>query len=188
MKHTIFPALRLTLVCMVFFMGIYSLVILGGAQLAPGKGKGETVLVNGKVVGWKLVGQKFTDDRYFYSRPSAVDYNAAGAGGSNKGPANPDYLQTVKDRIDTFLVHNPGVKKEEIPSDLVTASGSGLDPNISAEGAYAQVSRIAGLRKIPVEKIKGLVVKYIERPFLGMFGTERINVLKLNIALDELKP
>ena len=91
-------------------------------KLTPGGGKGETVTVNGKVVGYEKIGQKFTDDKYFWSRPSAVDYNAAGSAGSNKGPSNPDYLKIVQDRIDTFLVHNPGVKKEEIPAELVTAS------------------------------------------------------------------
>lgn len=187
MKQNILPAVRLTLVCMVFFMGIYSLVILAGAQLAPGKGKGETVIVNNQVVGWKLLGQKFTDDKYFWSRPSAVDYNAAGSGGSNKGPTNPDYLQQVKDRIDTFLAHNPGVKKEEIPSDLVTASGAGLDPHISVQGAYVQTNRIASVRNLPAEQIKALMEKHIEKPLLGLFGTERVNVLQLNIALDQLK-
>lgn len=187
MKQNILPAIRLTLVCMVFFMGIYSLVILAGAQLAPGKGKGETVTVNGKVVGWKLLGQKFTDDKYFWSRPSAVDYNAAGSGGSNKGPTNPDYLQQVKDRIDSFLVHNPGVNKKDIPSDLVTASGAGLDPHISVQGAYIQVERVAKVRNIPVERVRALVEKHIEKPLLGLFGTERINVLQLNIDLDNSK-
>jgi K+-transporting ATPase ATPase C chain len=187
MKQNIFPAIRLTLVCMVFFMGIYSLVILAVAQAAPAKGKGETVLVDNKVVGWKLLGQKFTDDKYFWSRPSAVDYNAAGSGGSNKGPTNPDYLQTVQDRIDTFLIHNSSVKKEEIPSDLVTASGAGLDPHISVEGAYVQVNRIASVRNIPADQVKALVEKHIENPLLGLFGTKRVNVLKLNIALDQLK-
>lgn len=187
MKQNILPAVRLTLVCAVFFMGIYSLVILAGAQLAPGKGKGETVVVNNKVVGWKLLGQKFTEDKYFWSRPSAVDYNAAGSGGSNKGPTNPDYLQTVKDRIDTFLVHNPGVKKGDIPSDLVTASGAGLDPHVSVQGAYVQVNRVASARNLPAEKVKALVEKHIEKPLAGLFGTERVNVLDLNIALDKLK-
>jgi potassium-transporting ATPase KdpC subunit len=187
MKQNIFPAIRLTLVCMVFFMGIYSLVILAGAQLAPGKGKGETVAVNNKVVGWKLLGQKFTDDKYFWSRPSAVDYNAAASGGSNKGPTNPDYLKQVQDRIDSFLVHNPGIKKEEIPSDLVTASGAGLDPNISVQGAYVQVDRVAKVRNIPAELVRALVENHIEKPLLGLFGTERVNVLQMNIDLDNLK-
>lgn len=187
MKQNIIPALRLTLVCMVFFMGAYSLLILAGAQLSPGKGKGETVIVNNRVVGWKLLGQKFTDDKYFQGRPSAVDYNAAGSGGSNKGPTNPDYLQQVKDRIDSFLVHNPGVKKAAIPSDLVTASGAGLDPHISVPGAYVQVSRIAAVRNIPVNQVNDLVAKHIEKPLLGLFGTERVNVLQLNLALDNLK-
>src|SRR6476469_7510641 len=116
MKQNIWISIRLTLVCMVFFMMIYPLLIWLPAQLAPGNGKGETVVVNNKVVGWKLLGQNFTDDKYFWGRPSAVDYNAAGAGGSNKGPTNPDYLKTVQNRVDSFMVHNPGVKKEEIPS------------------------------------------------------------------------
>jgi K+-transporting ATPase ATPase C chain len=171
---------------MVFFMGIYSLLILAGAQLAPGKGKGETVTVDNKVVGWKLLGQKFTDDKYFWGRPSAVDYNAEGSGGSNKGPSNPDYLQQVKDRIDSFLVHNPAVKKDEIPSDLVTASGAGLDPHISVQGAYVQAKRIASIRNVPVEKINALVENNLEAPLAGLFGTKRVNVLQLNIALDKI--
>lgn len=88
--------------------GLFPLLIALVSKLAPGGGKGETILVNGKVVGYARVGQKFTEDKYFQGRPSAVDYNAAGSAGSNKGPSNPDYLKTVQDRIDTFLVHNPG--------------------------------------------------------------------------------
>lgn len=187
MKQHILPALRLTLLCMIFFMGVYSFVIWLPAQLAPAKGKGETVMVNNKIVGWKLIGQKFTDDKYFQSRPSAVDYNAAGAGGSNKGPTNPDYLKQVHDRIDSFLVHNPGVRKSEIPSDLVTASGGGLDPHISVQGAYVQVRRIASIRKIAESSVQSLVDRHIEKPLLGLFGPERVNVLEINIELDQLK-
>ncbi len=187
MKQNILPALRLTIFCMIFFMGIYTLVVLAAAQTLPDKGKGKVVIVNGQEKGWELIGQKFTDDKYFWSRPSAVDYNAAGAGGSNKGPSNPDYLQQVQGRIDSFLVHNPDVKKEEIPSDLVTASGSGLDPDISVQGAYVQVKRIAKARNLPVERVQELVKRYITKPLLSMFGTERVNVLQLNIELDGTK-
>lgn len=186
MKEHIFPAIRLTLVCLLFFSGIYTLIVFGFAQLAPNKGKGEIIVQNGKTY-YSNIGQKFTDDRYFYSRPSAVDYNAAGAGGSNKGPSNPDYLAQVQARIDTFMVHNPGIQKSEIPSDLVTASGGGLDPHISVQAANVQMQRIAKRRGIPAPNIQQLILANTEKPLLGLFGTERINVLKLNIALDNLK-
>lgn len=187
MKQNILPAIRLTLVCMAFFMGIYTLIIWLPAQAAPAAGKGETISANNRIIGWKLLGQKFTDDKYFWSRPSAVDYNAAGSGGSNKGPTNPDYLKQVQDRIDRFLIHNHGIHKNDIPSDLVTASGAGLDPHVSVQGAYVQVKRISAVRNIPEEKIRSLVKQHIEKPLLGFFGTERVNVLLLNIDLDKLK-
>lgn len=188
MKQHILPAIRLTVVCIVVFCGLYSLLILGIAQAAPHKGEGETVTVNGKVKGYALEGQSFTQDQYFNGRPSAAGYNAAGSSGSNKGPSNLDYLKTVKDRIDTFLVHNSTVKKSEIPSELVTASGSGLDPDISPAAAYVQVNRIAKARNISASIVKELVAKNVQQPLLGMFGKARVNVLKLNIALDTLNP
>jgi len=171
----------------VVFVGLYTLLIWGIAQAAPGNGKGETVSVNNKVVGYKLEGQNFTADNYFNSRPSACGYNAAGSGGSNKGPSNPDYLKDVQSRIDTFLVHNPSVKKENIPAELVTASGSGLDPDLSPQGAYVQVARIAKARNIADEKIKALIAQQIQKPLLGLLGTEKVNILQLNIELDKLK-
>jgi len=186
MKTNIFPAIKLTLVCLVFFMGIYTLVVYCIAQFAPNNGKGEIISQNGNIY-YSNVGQSFTDDKYFNSRPSAVGYNAAGSGGSNKGPSNPDYLAEVQARIDTFLVHNPEVNKSDIPSDMVTASGSGLDPNISVNAAKIQVKRIARIRNIKEETLNQLITKEIEKPLLGLFGTEKINVLKLNLALDNLK-
>jgi len=187
MKQHILPAIRFTLVFIIFFCGVYALVIWLIAQAGPAKGKGQTVEVNGKVVGYKLIGQKFTEDKYFNSRPSAVDYNAAGSGGSNKGPSNPDYLKTVQDRIDNFLVHNPGITREQIPSELVTASGSGQDPDLSPEGAYIQVKRIAALRGLAENKVRTLVDNHVDKPLFGLFGTSRVNVLQLNIDLDNLK-
>jgi potassium-transporting ATPase KdpC subunit len=187
MKQHLLPAIKLTLISLVVFIGLYTLLILVIAQAAPNNGKGETVSVNNKIVGYKLEGQNFTADNYFNSRPSAAGYNAAGSSGSNKGPSNPEYLKTVQDRIDSFLVHNPSVKKEDIPSELVTASGSGLDPDLSPQGAYIQTERIAKARNVSKEKIKSLVEQQIQNPLLGLFGTEKINVLRLNIELDKVK-
>ena len=187
MKKYLLPSLKLTLVLIIICSVLYPLFIAGIAKFAPGGGKGETVIVNGKVVGYANIGQKFTEDKYFWGRPSAVDYNAAGSAGSNKGPANPDYLKTVKERIDTFLVHNPGVKKEEIPAEMVTASGSGLDPDISPAAAKLQVKRIAAVRKIDESKLHALVDVHTDGPLLGLFGPSKVNVLKLNVALNELK-
>jgi potassium-transporting ATPase KdpC subunit len=184
MKKNLWISLKLTLLMIIICAVLYPLLIAGIGKATPGGGKGETVTVDGKVVGYEKVGQKFTDDKYFWGRPSAVDYNAAGSAGSNKGPSNPDYLQVVQDRIDTFLAHNPGVKKEEIPADLVTASGSGLDPHISPASAYIQVRRIAAVRSIDESKIKMLVDNHVEK---GMFGPDVVNVLKLNVALDNSK-
>src|ERR1700744_1123415 len=184
MKQHILPALKLTLICVIFFCGIYTLVILGIAQLAPNKGEGETATLQGKVVGYALEGQAFTKDTYFWSRPSAVGYNAAGSAGSNKGPSNPDYLKDVQAHIDSFLVHNPGVKKEDIPAELVTYSGSGLDPDLSPAGVRIQIARVAAARHIAPEKLSTLVDRYTEKPLLGLFGPAKVNILKLNIGLD----
>lgn len=184
MKKNLLISLKLTLVMIILCAVLYPLLIAGIGKATPGGGKGETISVDGKIVGYEKVGQKFTDDKYFWGRPSAVDYNAAGSAGSNKGPSNPDYLQVVQDRIDTFLAHNPGVKKEEIPADMVTASGSGLDPHISPASAYIQVKRIAAVRNIDESKIKMLVDNHVEK---GMLGPDVVNVLKLNVALDNSK-
>ncbi|MBS1734191.1 MAG: K(+)-transporting ATPase subunit C [Bacteroidetes bacterium] len=186
MKENIFPAIRLTIVCVLFFSGVYTLIVLGTAQLLPGKGNAEMITSNSKRY-YANIGQIFTHDEYFWSRPSAVAYNAAGAGGSNKGPSNPDYLKEVQARIDSFLIHNPGVSKADIPADMVTASGSGLDPHISVQAAEIQVKRIAAIRGIAEGNIRQLIISNTEKPLLGFLGTQRVNVLKLNLALDNLK-
>lgn len=186
MKNNILPAIKMTLICLVFFSGIYTLAVYGIAQFAPNKGKGEIILQNGKTF-YSNIGQSFTDDKYFNSRPSAVAYNAAGAGGSNKGPSNPGYLKDVQSRIDTFLVHNPTIKKSEIPSDLVTASGSGLDPDISVQAAIIQIPRIAKIRNLAEQDLQLLVQQQTEKPLFNLLGTEKINVLQLNLALDRIK-
>jgi potassium-transporting ATPase KdpC subunit len=183
MKSNIIPAIRLTLVCLVFFCGVYTCAVWGVAKLVPGQGKGFTLTDNGKIHHVNI-GQTFTSDKYFWSRPSAVNYDAAGSGGSNYGPTNPDHLAEVQQRIDHFLEHNSGVEKSEIPSDLVTASGSGLDPHISVQAANVQIKRIAQVRNVSENMLQQLIVKHTERPLLGLFGTERINVLKLNLDLD----
>lgn len=180
-------SIKLTVVMIILCAVLYPLLIAGIARFAPGQGKGETISVNGKVVGYARVGQSFTQDKYFQGRPSAVNYNAAGSGGSNKAASNPDYIQTVKDRIDSFLVHNPGVKKEEIPAEMITASGSGLDPDVSPEGAAVQIKRISAIRNISIQKLQTLIDEHTERPLAGILGPQKVNVLQLNIALDQLK-
>ncbi len=187
MKQYLLPSLKLTLIMIILCAVIYPLLISGIGKMTPGNGAGETVQVNGKVVGYAKIGQKFTEDKYFWGRPSAVDYNAAGSAGSNKGPSNPDYLQLVQDRVDSFLVHNPSVKKNEITSEMVTASGSGLDPDISPASALIQVKRIASVRGIDEQKILSLIQQHTQGPLAGVAGPSKINVLKLNIALDETK-
>jgi K+-transporting ATPase ATPase C chain len=187
MKTYILPSLKLTFILIIICAVCYPLLIAGVAKFAPGGGKGVTVSVNGKVVGYENIGQKFTDDKYFQGRPSAVDYNAAGSGGSNKAPSNAEYLVQVQARIDTFMMHNPDVKKSDIPAELVTASGSGLDPDVSPAGALVQVKRIAKVRNLSEEKVKQLVAEQTQKPLLGFMGPEKVNVLKLNIALDLLK-
>ena len=180
-------SLRLTLVLTVLLCVMYPIFISFAGKLSKGKGDGEKLIVNGKVVGYALLGQKFDQPQYFWSRPSAVGYNAAGSAGSNKGPSNADYLKAVSNRIDTLLKYNPGLQKSEIPSDLVTASGSGLDPEISVDAANIQVKRIAAIRQLDEKQVAELVSANTRQPLMGLFGPSGVNVLKLNIALDALK-
>jgi len=180
-------ALRLTIILIVFFGVGYPLFIWAIGRIMSNNAEGMPIVKNGKTIGYENIGQKFTDDKYFWGRPSAVDYNAASAGASNLGPTNPALKDAIKARIDTFIVHNPGVKASDIPIDLVTASGSGLDPHISPDAARIQIARVAKTRNLSEERVKSLVEEHIEKPSMGFFGMEQVNVLKLNLALDELK-
>ncbi|QQR86080.1 MAG: K(+)-transporting ATPase subunit C [Flavobacteriales bacterium] len=185
MKTNLIHALRMTAVMLVLCCGIYTLIVWGFAKVAaPQGGQAELLSRDGEPIGAALVGQLFTSDGYFQGRPSAIDYNASGSSGSNKGPSNPDYLATVQARIDTFLVHNPGVSKGEIPSELVTASGSGLDPHLSVQAARVQAERIAAARGMSESAVHQLIEQHTDGPLLGLFGTTTINVLELNLALD----
>lgn len=181
----VYSILKLTLFMVVLLAVIYPMAVFGIAQLAANEGKGETVLVNGKVVGYQKIGQKFDKSNYFWGRPSAVDYNAAGSAGSNKGPSNAEYLEVVQKRIDTFLVAHPYLKKSDIPADIVTASGSGLDPHISPQAAFIQVKRIAQERNLSEDVVEKLVESKVNSP--QIVGTPFVNVLELNVALNELK-
>jgi len=179
-------SLILSVLTILLFGFAYPLFIFAVGQLMPEKSEGSVIIIDNQAIGFENIGQSFTEDRYFNGRPSAVGYNAASTGGSNKGPTNPDYLAEVQARIDTFLVHNPDVKKENIPSELVTASGSGIDPNISPDAAYIQILRISKLRNVSEYKLKQLVKENIEKKYLGFLGIDKVNLLKLNLALDKL--
>ncbi len=179
-------SIKLTLaMCVVLALG-YVLVLRVAAWItAPESGAVETVVWNGRTVGAANVGQSFTSDRYFWGRPSAVDYNGAGAGGSNKATTNPAYLEEVEQRVADFMAAHPYLNRGEVPTEMVTASGSGLDPDISPRGAEVQIDRVAAARGMSKEVVRALVRQQAEQPLLGLFGTAKVNVLKLNIALEE---
>ena len=181
-------SLRLTLVFCVFFSICYILVLwIFGLIFGPGGGNAETLVLNGRVVGAANVGQQFTKDVYFWGRPSHAGdgYDASSSSGSNKGPTNEEYLADVNTRIDSFLEKHPYLERNDVPSEMVTASASGLDPHITPESAYVQVKRVAKARGMEEGAVRSLVDQAVEKPLLGMFGTEKVNVLKLNIALEK---
>jgi K+-transporting ATPase ATPase C chain len=166
---------------------VYTFFVTWGTQtIMPYQAGGSLIYVNGTVVGSELIGQNFSSPGYFHGRPSAVDYNASNSGGSNYGATSAALMDQVKQRVAKVRSENNLSPNASVPADLVLASGSGLDPHISVEGAMIQVQRIAKVRGLPESDVKGLVDQHIEYPQLRFLGQTRINVLKLNIALDEL--
>lgn len=178
-------SLKYTLaMCVLLTLGYVLVLRLVVRVASPNDGEAELVYADGKAVGAANVGQIFTDSIYFWGRPSAVDYDGGGAGGSNKGTTNPEYLAEVEGRIAAFLEAHPYLSREEVPSEMVTASGSGLDPDISVRGAEVQARRVAQARGMDEQEVLRIIGEQTEGPWLGLFGTSKVNVLKLNVALD----
>ncbi len=162
---------------------VYPLIVTAFAQLFPNKATGSVIEVNGKAVGSELIGQPFSDPKYFWSRPSATSpqpYNGASSSGSNLGPTNKALHEAVAERLKQF-------EQKPVPADLVTASASGLDPHISPRAAQYQISRVAKARGMDEGKVRSLVEQFTESRTLGVLGEPRVNVLRLNLALDALK-
>lgn len=188
---TLWKSFEITIAFCLFFSVFYILILWIFAQFAgPNKGNAEVAVLNGRIVGAANVGQMFTKNIYFWGRPSCAGdgYDAANSAGSNKGPTNTEYLAEVEDRIDSFLVHHPYLNRKDVPAEMVTASASGLDPDITPACAYVQVKRVAQARGMDEHEVMAIVDKAVEKPLLGLFGTEKVNVLKLNITLDEATP
>lgn len=181
--------LGLALLTLVIFGIAYPVImVLLATFIAPNASQGRPVYQEDRLIGYEEIGQAFNSPFYFWSRPSAVAYDASASGGSNLGPTNPRFLRLVQERIDTLMAHHSGLKRKDIPVDLVTASGSGLDPNISKQAALIQVSRIAKNRALSNGKLVNLVDRLTEEPLFGLLGPgEYVNVLKLNIELDKMK-
>ena len=181
------PALTMLAILTVLTGLVYPLVITGVAQLLfPHQANGSLIVRDGKVIGSELIGQYFGQPKYFWSRPSATApfaYNAAASSGSNLGPTNPALIEAVKARVGALRAADPD-NHALIPVDLVTASGSGLDPHISPAAAEYQIKRVAQMRGLDENSVRAIVVRYTEERQFGVFGERRLNVLKLNLALD----
>jgi potassium-transporting ATPase KdpC subunit len=166
---------------------IYPLAITGIATILwPHQANGSLVKVSGKTVGSLLIGQQFTSPLYFHGRPSECRYDASHSTGLNLGPSNPVLLAKVRTRVDSIRTEEGLPKGMPVPADLVLASGSGLDPDISPQSALLQVGRVARTRDLDPALVRSLVLRSVDRPFLGVFGQPRVNVLKLNLALDSM--
>ena len=180
-------AVLFTVATIVILGGGYNLLVIGiGRIVFPAQAEGSLIRrADGTVVGSRLIAQKFTKAEYFHSRPSGVDYNAASTGGTNYGPSNPDHLKAVRERLEAVIAED-GVAANDVPSELVTASGGGLDPHIPPRAAELQAARVARARNVDVERVRALIAQHTEPPTFGFLGRARVNVLELNLDLDEV--
>lgn len=189
MFTSLFPALRMFVILTILTGIAYPLLTTGIAQLAfPRAANGSLIEVSGKTVGSELLGQSFDDPKYFWGRPSATGpyaYNGGASSGSNQGPRNPALTDAVKGRIAALREADPG-NTSPVPADLVTASGSGLDPHISVAAADYQLDRVAKTRKVAPEAVRKLVSDATKGRTLGVLGEPRVNVLELNLSLDRI--
>jgi len=187
MRTLIRPAVTLLLLMTALLGVVYPLVITGIAKVAfPDQAAGSLIVKNGKTVGSSLIGQNFTAPKYFWGRPSATGnapYNGVASSGSNMGPLNPALTDAVKARIEALRAADPG-NTAPVPVDLVTASGSGLDPEISVAAAQYQLARVAEARGLTHETVQKLIDAHAKRRWLGFLGEPRVNVLELNMAVD----
>ncbi|MDF2880951.1 MAG: KdpC [Clostridiaceae bacterium] len=176
--------LRLTLIFVIILGVIYPLVMTGISNLIfPKQAKGSLVYNKNEIIGSSLIGQNFTDDKWFQGRPSAVQYDASKSGGTNLAMSNPEFRKALDKNVQNFLRKNPTVKKEDIPADIITASASGLDPEISVASAKLQAERVAKANGMSVDEVNKLIDSNKSRKFLGLFGQETVNVLTLNLNL-----
>ena len=180
------PSLGLVAVGFLIAGMLYATASVSIAQLIfPKQANGSVIELNGKVVGSSLVGQNFVSEQYFYGRPSAVSYNVDGMAGSNLAISNPDLQKQIKERTVQFAQNNQ-ITKQHVPNEMVTASGSGIDPDISPESALLQVKRVAQQRHLPEQQVRDLVQQQTQPAQFGIYGQARVNVLQLNLALDQL--
>jgi K+-transporting ATPase ATPase C chain len=186
MVNEIRRGILFTIVTMVLMGGVYHVVLWGiGRALFAHQAQGSLIRRgDGTIVGSKLIAQKFERPEYFHPRPSAVDYNAGSLGGSNYGPSNAEYLKLVQERLQATMTRE-GVTAGRVPSEMVTASGAGVDPHIPPAAAELQAARVANRRRLELGGVRELITAHTEVPTFGLLGRARVNVLELNLALDE---
>jgi len=190
MWQQLLPALRINIFFTILLGLAYPLGMTGICQLVfPHQANGSLIAAKGATVGSSLIAQGFSKPEYFHPRPSMAGngYDATSSGGSNYGPTNKKLIDRVQAAVDQFRKENPDYRGP-IPADLLTASASGLDPDISPDSALAQAARVAKARAVPLERVNSLVASHTQQPDLGILGEPRVNVLKLNLALDEQFP